>query len=92
MAKCLFQKKNKKTRRTQMTLNEKIVEHVEEHDMDFNTANVSFALINAMYSDQPIEELKRAKMFLERRIGLVTKQINNGNFNKKVWKENGGKQ
>lgn len=74
-----------------MTLNEKIVEHVEGHDMDFNTANVSFALINSMYSDQPIEELKRAKMFLERRIALVSKQVDNGNFNKKTWKESRGK-
>lgn len=69
-------------------LNARIVEIVEEFDLDFNLANALFALINSNYTEKPIEDLTRANALINRRIDVVTRQLNNQTFVQK--KFNGG--
>jgi len=69
-------------------LNARIVEIVEEFDLDFNLANALFALINSNYTEKPVEDLTRANALINRRIDVVTRQLNNQTFIQK--KFNGG--
>lgn len=69
-------------------LNARIVEIVEEFDLDFNLANALFALINSNYTEKPVEDLTRANALINRRIDVVTRQLNNQTFVQK--KFNGG--
>jgi len=76
------------------SLSEEILKYVEEHDMDFNTANAILSMIFALYSDNPSIELAKAKHFLERRTAVVNKRIGNKSYTKKIWVkpvQNGGK-
>ena len=67
-------------------LNQEVLLDVEKYDMDFNTANIMFAIVNSVYAENPIEEFEKAKMLIDRRIKMITKQIQSNNFVKRDWK------
>lgn len=64
-----------------------VVSTIENYDLDFNLGNALMSLVTASYKDNPVDELERAKIFIDRRIRMLNDNTNAGLCVKKDWRK-----